>query len=186
MPVDELLRRCLEGDSGARNDFVDRCAPVIHAAVRRLIRGRVPQDRSLGVEDIVQEVFLRLFKNDARLLRTHDPNRGALSTWLTIVARSTTLSVLRKKRPASVPFEPAVHSPAVQEPGPSAPDISIPDDLLAPRQRLVMQLLYGQGRDVREVARILGVEEQTVRSARHKALSKLRAFFGRDGKGPER
>ena len=184
--MNALLADCLRGDAAARNGFVDRYAPVIHGAVRRLVRSRVPDDPAVGAEDIVQQIFLRLFRDDARLLRTYDPDRASLTTWLTIVARSTTLDVLRKKRPDSVPFEAAVHSPVVDGPEPAEPEVTIPEGLLSPRQALVMKLLFDQERDVPEVAGILGIEEQTVRSAKHKALSKLRAFFaaGAGGENP--
>ena len=185
--MDELLADCLTGDTQALNDFVDRYAPVIHGAVRRLVRHRVPDDPAVDAEDIVQKVFLRLFQDDARLLHTYQSGKASLTTWLTIVARSTTLDVLRKKRPETVPFEPAVHAPVVAGPEAAEPQVTIPEGLLSPRQALVMKLLFDQERDVPEVAGILGVEEQTVRSAKHKAISKLRTFFAATpgGENPE-
>ena len=40
-----------------------------------------------------------------------------------------------------------------------------------------MQLLFERGWDPQEAAKVLGVSEQTVRSLKHKALTRLRAFF---------
>jgi len=177
--VDDLLCRCLQGDADARNLFVDRYAPVIHGAVRRLVRGRAPDDASVGHEDVVQEVFLRLFRDGSRVLRTYDPKKASLVTWLTIVARNITLDVLRKKRLSTVTFDPTVHSPATRDTRPPDRELTVPQDLLPTRQRLVLKLLYDEQLEVPEVARILGVQEQTVRSARHKAISSLRAFFQR-------
>ena len=182
----ELLSRCLRGNTEARNEFVDRYAPVIYRAVRRLISARLPNDPSISAEDVIQDVFLRLFRNEARLLRTYDPKKASLTTWLTIVSRSTTLDVLRRKRPASVSLEPEVGAPVVDQPRPAEPAVTIPPDLLSPRQRLVLQLLYDQELEVREVARLLGIEEQTVRSAKHKALSKLRDYFSTKGDHAEK
>ena len=58
--------------------------------------------------------------------------------------------------------------------------IRIPDGLLSPRQSLVLQLLYEKEMEVAEIAAMLAVDAQTVRSTHHKALVKLRAYFGQD------
>jgi DNA-directed RNA polymerase specialized sigma24 family protein len=41
----------------------------------------------------------------------------------------------------------------------------------------VLRLLFDEQKSVAEAARFLGVDEQTVRSAKHKALSRLREHF---------
>ena len=180
--MDELLTQCLDGDPRARNGFVDRYLRFIYAAVLRLVGGQTQVDAAVGPDDITQEVFVRLFRNDARLLRTYDPDRSAITTWLTIVARSTTLDVLRKKRLATVSFDPVVHSPAAPAEDPTADRPEIPPDLLSERQKLVLQMLFDREMPVPEVARVLGIEPQSVRSAKHKALTRLRSFFGADQK----
>lgn len=179
----EILSRCLCGDAGAQNDFVDACAPIVYGAVRRLLRGHQTGDPSIGPEDITQDVFVRLFRDDARLLRTYDPARASLATWLTLVSRSTALDFLRRKKPDTVPLGPETSSPAAKPQAPLDAGIIIPHNLLSPRQRVVLTLLYDHCMQVREAARLLRIEEQTVRSLRHKALEKLRRFFGRAG-GP--
>ena len=42
---------------------------------------------------------------------------------------------------------------------------------------LVLRCLYDEERDVAEVARMLNIDAQTVRSTHHKALLRLRAHF---------
>ena len=177
----KLLFRCLRGDADARNEFVDACAPIIYGAVRRLLHGRPTDDPSVGPEDITQDIFVRLFRDDARLLRTYDPARASLATWLTLVSRSTALDVLRKKKPDTVSLGPGISPPAATPYIALDPGVVIPHNLLSPRQKVVLTLLYDHCMQVREVARLLGIEEQTVRSLRHKALEKLRRFFGRLG-----
>ncbi len=200
--MDDLLTRCLQGDPDARNQFAERYVAVIYSAVRRVLGARLRDDPLATVEDLTQEVFVRLFRADARQLRAYDPARASLATWLTIVARSTALDGLRKKRLPTVPLDAAAHSPATAAPPPSpqnpaaAPTasadhgkngaplagIKIPPDLLSPRQRLVLQLLYDKELSVTKVAQILGIEEQTVRSTKHKAVNKLRDFFQKSEK----
>jgi RNA polymerase sigma factor (sigma-70 family) len=52
---------------------------------------------------------------------------------------------------------------------------------LSPRQREILAMLYDQEMDVAEIAAALGIDPQTVRSAHHKAMLKLRAHFKSDG-----
>ncbi len=58
--------------------------------------------------------------------------------------------------------------------------LKIPDGLLTARQILILKYLYDEERDVMEVARLLSVDAQTIRSTHHKALQRLRAHFRED------
>src|SRR5439155_3175205 len=83
LAADAVPDALLAGDGAAWAGFVRRYGGLIVAAVRGI--ALLPAD----VEDLTQEVFVRLCKDNFRLLRSYDPARAALSTWLTIVARST-------------------------------------------------------------------------------------------------
>ncbi len=66
---------------------------------------------------------------------------------------------------------------------PTHEHIKLPDELLSPRQKLVLTMLYERDMDVTEVAKSLGVDPQTVRSTHHKAMLKLRSHFAIDDTG---
>jgi RNA polymerase sigma-70 factor (ECF subfamily) len=159
---------------------------VVRAAVRHVAgRGEHAQLESSGIEieDIFQEVFVRLVKDDFRLLRTFDPNRATLSTWLTIVSRSTAIDCLRRRRLNTVSLEAGQIGAAPEsEQSPTSGDApeatGLPMHLLTDRQRLVLQMLFDDELTVEQVARRMGVDEQTVRSTKHKALTRLREFYG--------
>ncbi|MEW6366791.1 MAG: sigma factor [Acidobacteriota bacterium] len=168
---------CLRGDAQAWEAFVKRYAPVIYRAVSRTMLGRRTDARGEDIKDVTQEVFYRLVRDDYRLLRSYDPSRSSLVTWLTIVSRSLTLDGLRKKACEAVPLDLRSGETPVEPPGCEAA-AEYPSDLLTARQRLVMHLLYEKDMEVRDVARLLGIDEQSVRSARHKALLRLREHFG--------
>ncbi|MHC4414668.1 MAG: RNA polymerase sigma factor [Planctomycetota bacterium] len=164
------LQACLNGDKQAWDDFVDRSWAVILAAVRRTIGGRAGEAGGGDVDDSVQEVYVRLLKDEYRLLKTYDPGRASLSTWLSLVARSVTIDHLRRKRPKTVPLE------AGERPGPaprSSEVSSLPLHCLSPRQRLVLRMLFDEDMSVAEAARMIGVDEQTIRSTKHKALRRM-------------
>lgn len=167
----DLLAELLAGDKRAWAAFVRRYAALIVAAVRGVAPS--PPD----VEDLTQEVFVRLCKDEFRLLRSYDAARASLSTWITIVARSTARDALRRRRPKSVPIETVPEAllkvDAVDPPS----RLKLPAALLSPRQREILGMLYDGEMDVAEIASMLGIDPQTVRSAHHKAMLKLRAHF---------
>ena len=166
--MDIDLQACIDGDKQAWDAFVEAYSGVIFRAVDRTAsRGGVGRDQ---LDDHVQDVFVRLLKDDCRLLRTYDPARAAMSTWLTLVSRSMVLDRLRRRRHPTVPVTDV--DQAAPEPREAAP--SIPLDSLSGRQRLVIRLLFERGLSVTEAASVMGVDPQTVRSAKHKAVSRLR------------
>jgi RNA polymerase sigma-70 factor (ECF subfamily) len=168
---DAGLESLLCGDKGAWEAFVRRYAGLVVAAVRGVAR-----DAS-EVEDLTQEVFLRLCKDNFRLLRTFDPARAGLSTWITIVARSTARDAMRRFRPVSVPIEAVPEARLAIDPIEPVRKLKLPEALLSPRQREILTMLYDREMEVFEVAAALGIDPQTVRSAHHKAMVKLRAHF---------
>jgi RNA polymerase sigma factor (sigma-70 family) len=164
------LQALSRGDKSAWDGFVRRYAGLVVAAVRG-----VAQEGG-EVEDLVQEVFLRLCKDEFRLLKTYDPSRAGLSTWLTIVARSTARDALRRRRLAVTPIDAVPEALLATETAP-AEKLKLPEGLLSPRQKLVLSMLYDQDMEVAEIAATLGVDPQTVRSTHHKAMLKLRDHF---------
>jgi RNA polymerase sigma-70 factor (ECF subfamily) len=165
----------MTGDKKAWDAFVGRFVPVIYAAVSRTLGAHPSPAGQHDIEDVVQDVFVRLLGNDYRLLRTYDPNRASLVTWLTIVARSTALDYLRKRRPEAADLTQL----DLAAPAPTgAATVEFPPHLLTERQRLVLHMSFDQQMPVEEIARLLGVDAQTVRSTRHKAIQRLREYFG--------
>ena len=174
MANEALPDALLHGDPEAWEEFVRRYGGLIVAAVRSL----APRE----IEDLTQDVFVRLCKNDFRLLRSYDPTRASISTWLTIVARSTARDALRRRRAEAVPIESVPEARLAIDPVEPAIRLKLPEALLSPRQREILAMLYDREMDVAEIAQALGIDAQTVRSTHHKAMIKLRAHFKADAK----
>ena len=172
--MDVDLDACIRGDKRAWDAFVERWAGVIHAAVQRACQGDRGAAARENVEDTVQDVFVRLIKDDSHLLRSYDPGRASLSTWLTLVARSTAIDRLRRKRLPTAALNPDDAQPAVRAAAQSADPPDIPLHLLTARQRLVLRLLFDEQMSVTVAADFIGVDQQTIRSTKHKALTRLR------------
>ena len=168
--LDALVR----GEKGAWEAFVRRYAGLVAAAVRGV--AREPGE----IEDLAQEVFVRLCKDNFRLLRSYDPARAGLSTWITIVARSTARDAMRRHRPVLIPIDAVPEARLAVDPVEPVQKLKLPEALLSPRQREILTMLYDREMEVAEIAQALGIDPQTVRSAHHKAMVKLRAHFKAD------
>lgn len=91
-------------DERALGDFVRRMTPVVQARVARKLlsfrdRSAAGRDVRQEVEDLTQEVFLALFADDARVLRSWQPERGlSLANFVGLVAERLAVSILRSPR----------------------------------------------------------------------------------------
>lgn len=184
------LRGCLAGRKDAWDDFVRASAPVIHAAVQRACRSRGSMHQS-DIDDRIQEVYVRLLREEAKLLRNFDPKRASLVTWLSIIARTVVHEHFQKKRMPTTGLDADNLDPAVitsdDHANPPYAELSPPVslDVLTAQQRQVIEMLFEQDMSVEQAAARLQVDPQTIRSAKHKALSRLReAMFKPDKPNP--
>ena len=170
----------LRGERRAWNDFVRHYGPPVYQTVARVWRtytGRVPEDE---IEDVVQKIFTRLIDRDFKLLQGYDQNRASVSTWLNVIARSTTIDNLRRRRELPAPPTPETEAGIVEAPYENAGP-EIPERLLSGRQKLVLTLLFDKEMAVDQAAALLQVTPQTIRSTKHKALTRLRHHFAKKG-----
>jgi len=84
---DGFVIRALKNDESAYKDLMEKYDRPIYFHIRKMIR-----EKEL-VEDLVQEVFMKAFKN----LSTYS-NEYAFSTWLYRIATNHTIDYLRKKK----------------------------------------------------------------------------------------
>lgn len=168
------LQSLAAGHKRTWDAFVHAASPLINAVVRRSLTSyRLSED---DVMDAAQDVFVRLCANDFRLLKTYDPARAGLSTWLAVVSRSAAVDFARRRRQATSPIDDVPESALAVEDR-HVEKLKIPVGLLTERQTLILKCLYDEERDVTEVAQLLKIDAQTVRSTHHKALLRLREHF---------
>ena len=172
------IPRCISGEKIAWNTFVYANAGYIYTAVRKTLVLRGITVDAGDVYDIVQEVFMRLLKDDCRLLRSFDDSRASLRTWLSVVARSVAIDCLRKSGHLFVQYEDCLEELPSEE-DPFGRRFHLPEGLLTPRQVKILQMLFEEGLDVKEAALALRIEPQTVRSIKHQAILKLREHMGK-------
>jgi RNA polymerase sigma-70 factor (ECF subfamily) len=178
-----LMERYLEGDARAFQRLMERHAPKMF---NFLIRSTGRRDVA---EDLVQEVFLRI-------VRRADSFRGQskFTTWMFAIARNLIIDTARKERhrrtvPLDAPIrsaEPGGTTRLEQTPDPSpTPDrraadsrftgrledalAALPDD-----QREVFLMREVEGMKFREIAQVVGIPINTVKSRMRYALESLR------------
>lgn len=184
-----LIERSLAGDADAWRTLIDLTAPVVAAAVRRRSGPATPQT---DIDDRIQEVYVRLLDRDGALLRSWDAAKSSLSTWVSLISHSVCIDAARRGARRSGQTSPLSAVSANGTAGEGCPHSDhVTDGLralvesLPPRQRLIVELVVARGLDVAAVASWLGVEPQTVRSLKHKALSALRKRVEADDTGDQ-
>jgi RNA polymerase sigma-70 factor (ECF subfamily) len=179
------ISRLLGGDRQSWEKFVKRYAPVIYSAVFKLLETYCGHADPAQAADLTQAVFMNLVKDNYRLLRHFDARKASMATWLRLIARSRSLDVLRKRRIVTEPLDGLVYEPRAPV-SPAMPEIDIPANLLSARQLLIMHLLFDKDLQVEQVAKLLKINAQTVRSTKHKALTKLRKYYAKVDRDPRK
>jgi DNA-directed RNA polymerase specialized sigma24 family protein len=173
--MDVDLDACINGDAKAWQAFCDHTVRLVVASIRRVIpSGKTPSGDE--IDDLVQSVYIKLLRNDRRLLRNYDPARAGISTWITLIARSVAIDSLRRKNLDLRPLDEAAGAVSSPQQRVSMGPL-VPIHILTNRQQLVLAMLFEDEMDIADVATALDVNPQTIRSTKHKAMDRLRAYF---------
>ena len=131
------LHSAIAGDPAASSRLVKTLTPVIQRSVARSLlryRSGAARHRNIRqeVEDLTQEIFLLLFAEQGKILRTWEPERGlALVDFVGMIAERRTTSILRSGRRSPWQDEPSL--PEVLD-RPS--EESGPEEITASREQL--------------------------------------------------
>jgi RNA polymerase sigma-70 factor (ECF subfamily) len=177
MPADDAIVQLIQ--AGRAEQAFERLVP----AYRRRVIGlaySVLRDRA-AAEDLAQEVFVKLW----RALPRYD-GRARLSTWIYAITRNAAISALRTRRRSVSLSDPAVLAEA--ENREAAPDPALGDsalwrhvDALPEKQRQAVILYYQDERTVDEVAAMMGMPVNTVKTHLHRARAILAAALATTG-----
>jgi len=177
----ELIRRCLAGEAAAFE--------ALHAAHAGRVTGYLLRCGFAGpdADDVAQEVFWRAFKS----LRTFDPARGALRTWLGAIARNAARRHWARRRPDAALDPELAEAMFEAPPNPDGPEhreevaavrdcvAALPADLAR-----IVRLRYVDALTTRGVAAAAGIPEATVRLRLTQAKGLLAACLRGKGFGP--
>ena len=126
-------------------------------------------------EDLISEVFLDVWRQAGRF-----EGRSAVSTWLLAIARFKALSALRRRPDEELDEETAE---AIEDPS-DDPEVSLEKKDksvlirkcltgLSAEHREIIDLVYYHEKSVEEVAQIVGIPENTVKTRMFYARKKL-------------
>jgi RNA polymerase sigma-70 factor (ECF subfamily) len=175
---EQLMERLRFRDLKAFQTLFSRYSNLVYSTTYRVLR-----DAHLA-EDMVQEIFLRLWRKP----ESYTPTRGRFATWLTSVSRNRAVDEVRSRN-RRYRYEAA--SPEEQErefAGPETEDPALTAELadqrrlilaalsnLPEEQRKTIELAYFGGYTQQEIAEILDQPLGTVKTRIRLGMQKLRA-----------
>lgn len=143
---------------------------------------RQVKDESLA-EEVSNDVFLDVWRQAGRF-----EGRSSVSTWLLAMARNKAMSALRKRREAQLDdtyanaiADDADDSEMVMQKSDKAAALSAVIARLSEEHRTVIDLVYYQEMSVGEVADVLGIPANTVKTRMFHARKKLAGMMGDAG-----
>jgi RNA polymerase sigma-70 factor, ECF subfamily len=172
-----LMARIAAGDKLAMQVLFVRHHVRIYRFVVRLVR-----DQELA-EDLINEVFLDVWRQADKFQA-----RSAVSTWILAIARFKALSSFKRRVEEELDEETAA---AVEDAG-DDPELAIRKkdqgeilrkclSRLSPEHREIVDLVYYQGRTIRDAAEIVGIPENTVKTRMFHARKQLSELLNAAG-----
>jgi RNA polymerase sigma-70 factor, ECF subfamily len=163
-----LLDRVRVGDQGAMTEVFDRYSTVVYSVALRVLRDQGQ------AEDVVQEVFLQIWKNASSFVR----DRGSLGAWLVVIARNRAIDHLRRRKPADsvedVVLASSIDVASEAERNNLMERVRGVLDTLPREQQQSMQLAFFEGLSHSEIAERTGDPLGTVKTRIRQALISIR------------
>lgn len=164
-----LIQRIAGGDRLAMQVLYARHHVRVFRFVLRLVRNEAT------AEDLISEVFLDVWRQAGRF-----EGRSAVTTWLLAIARFKALSALRSRKEAELDDEMAE---AVEDTS-DDPEVAMQKKdtgeilrkcltKLSAEHKEIIDLVYYHEKSVEEVAEIVGIPENTVKTRMFYARKKL-------------
>jgi RNA polymerase sigma-70 factor, ECF subfamily len=166
------------GDTSAFEKVIERHQALVAGTVARMLGS------NSDVEDIAQQVFIRVWKSARRYVP-----RAKFTTWLLKITRNLVFNELRRsKRHAHVPLqsEPGTEDPPLKDETNPAPDASLLEAelrqaieeaimQLPDSQRMALVLRRYEQLSYEEIAEVLDLSVPAVKSVLFRARTELRS-----------
>jgi RNA polymerase sigma-70 factor (ECF subfamily) len=166
-----LVSAVRSGDESAMARLYDKYSSIVYSVALRVLG-----DSGIA-EDVLQEVFMQLWRNPG----VFDSSRGNLAAWLSVIARNRAIDNLRKRRPESdiedvvVSVTPDLASEA--ERSRSMQKVRGTLGAMPDAQRKALELAYFEGLTHSEIADKTGEPLGTIKTRIRSGLLALRKAF---------
>jgi RNA polymerase sigma-70 factor, ECF subfamily len=166
-----MLTRLGQRDVNAMEEIFRRYSRPVYSVALRVLRD------TGQAEDVLQEVFLQLWRNPAAFVQ----DRGSLGAWLVVVARNRSIDLLRRRKPSDSVEDVVLASP-VNVSSEAERNIMMEKVRrvlaeLPSEQRKSLELAYFEGLSHTEIASRTGDPLGTVKTRIRQALITLRKAF---------
>ena len=172
-----LMQLVAEGDTSAFEQLIERHQALVAGTVARMLGS------NSDVEDIAQQVFIRVWKSARRYVP-----RAKFTTWLLKITRNLVFNELRRsKRHAHVPLqsEPGAEETPLKDETNPAPDASLLETelqraieeaimQLPESQRMALVLRRYEQLSYEQIAEVLDLSVPAVKSVLFRARTELR------------
>ncbi len=169
-----LIQQLLQRDVDAFEQLYDRHSRIVYALVLRIVQ------QGSTAEEVVQEVFLQLWRNAAR----YDTRRGPFVPWLMALARNRALDHVRlkserqrRREDQTEELPPVIDVPQFEralDEKRRAERVRALMSLLNPQQKKAIELAYFEGLSHTEIAETLKEPLGTVKSRIRNGLLRLK------------
>jgi RNA polymerase sigma-70 factor (ECF subfamily) len=177
----ELVQAVKDGDDDALHALVERHLSSVYTFCLRYM------GNSEDAQDAAQEAFLKAWRNLGR----YNPSKS-FRTWLFAIAKNTATDIMRKRK--SIAFsrfdtdqDSNVLTDTLADPEPLPEELfarasvakEVRDALaqLKPRERAILSMRYEEEISFEEIARIMKMSPNTIRSLHRRALMALRKLL---------
>jgi RNA polymerase sigma-70 factor (ECF subfamily) len=167
----KVMARLAAGETSPIIELYDRYGGLVFSIVFGIVG-----DASLA-EDLVQEVFVRIWRSAA----SYRPESGSVRAWLAMIARHRAIDEWRRRRRESKWISldgPASDWKVMNEDRVNDPFLYRAIAQLPAEQEQVVELAYFYGLTASEIAERLGLPVGTIKSRLRLAMVKLRAELG--------
>ncbi len=185
----QVVRRCMDGDSGAWAELVRTHHRRVYGLCYRFT------GNTADAEDMTQDVFLKVYSN----LSSFDTTRGSLQVWITTMTRNLLVDNFRRTRNqrATSSLDDGWDATDELRPvdrlmagGPSPHESAAKKELakmvqnaltrVSPELREAVILRDLQDMDYKEIAQVLGIPEGTVKSRISRGRAELARLLERN------
>lgn len=185
----QIVRRCMDGDSGAWAELVRAHHRRVYGLCYRFT------GNSADAEDLTQDVFLKIYSN----LASFDLTRGSLQVWITTMTRNLLVDNFRRTRNQRA-TDSLDHGwdetdelrpiDRLQAQGPTPHEMAAKKELakmvqqalahVSPELREAVILRDLQDLDYKEIAQVLAIPEGTVKSRISRGRAELARLLERN------
>lgn len=176
--TDSILQRIANGDKNAVEDCLNKYGGLVWSIARKMLRNN---DEA---EDVVQEIFVDIWKNASRF----DETKASETTFIAMIARRRLIDRIRHSARRisadsldDVLSEPFTRSDKVMQMGLEAEQAAEAMRNLRPEQQQVLKLSIVQGMSHQEIADATGMPLGSVKTHARRGILQVREFLGLDG-----